>query len=46
MAVQPREKGLMVYTLRRANEVRKMSAINEFDDVPETINEAEVKLAQ
>ena len=46
VAVQPRERGLMMFTLRQASEVRSMSAIDELDQVPEQTNEAEVKLAQ
>ena len=47
--VQPREKGLVMYTLRHANEIRSMNAIDELADVaegPEAVKAAEVKLAQ
>lgn len=46
VAVQPREKGLVMYTLRSAAEVRSMDAIDELDQVPTTLKPAEVKLAQ
>ena len=46
VAVQPRERGLMMYTLRQASEVRQMSAIDELDQVPDEVNADEVKLAQ
>ena len=46
VAVQPRENGLMMFTLRQARELRRMSAIEELDDLPETVNEDEVKLAR
>ena len=46
VAVQPRENGLMMFTLRQASEIRKMSAIDELDEVPDTINDAEVSLAR
>ncbi len=44
--VQPREQGLIMYTLRHANEIRSMEAIDELSDMPETLKPAEVKLAQ
>lgn len=46
VAVQPREKGLMMFTLRAEGEVRRMSAIDELDDLPETVDDAEVQLAR
>lgn len=46
VAVQPREKGLVMYTLRSAAEVRAMSAIDELDHLPTKLKPAEVKLAQ
>jgi DNA end-binding protein Ku len=46
VAVQPRENGLIMYTLRSAAEVRRMSAIDELDQVPTTLKPGEVKLAQ
>ena len=46
VAIQPRENGLVMFTLRRANEVRRMSAIEELDRVPDETSEAEVALAR
>jgi DNA end-binding protein Ku len=44
--VQPREKGLIMYTLRHANEIRSMEAIDELSDMPAKVKPEEVKLAQ
>src|SRR6476660_5299510 len=44
--VQPRDKGLVMYTLRHANEIRSMDAIDELTDMPETAKPDEVKLAK
>ncbi len=44
--VQPRDQGLVMYTLRHANEIRSMDAIDELADMPATVKPAEVKLAQ
>src|SRR5438552_2774272 len=44
--VQPRERGLVMYTLRHAKEIRSMDAIDELSDMPATVKPAEVKLAQ
>jgi DNA end-binding protein Ku len=44
--VQPRAQGLIMYTLRHANEIRSMEAIDELSDMPEKVNASEVKLAQ
>ena len=44
--VQPRENGLIMYTLRHANEIRSMSAIDELEDMPAKVKPEEVKLAQ
>jgi DNA end-binding protein Ku len=44
--VQPRERGLVMYTLRHAAEIRSMDAIDELADMPATIKPEEVKLAQ
>src|SRR5437899_6756960 len=43
--VQPREKGLVMYTLRHANELRSMDAIDELSDMPAKVKPEEVKLA-
>jgi DNA end-binding protein Ku len=44
--VQPREQGLVMYTLRHANEIRSMDAIDELTDMPEKVKPEEVKLAK
>ena len=44
--VQPREQGLVMYTLRHANEIRSMEAIEELTDMPGTVKPEEVKLAK
>ena len=46
VAVQPRGRGLVMLTLRAASEVRRMSAIDELEDLPETVSDAEVQLAR
>src|SRR5262245_28435264 len=44
--VQPRERGLVMYTLRHASEIRSMDAIEELADMPPTVKPEEVKLAE
>src|SRR5215471_8441880 len=44
--VQPRDKGLIMYTLRHANEIRSMEAIDELAEMPAKVKPEEVKLAQ
>jgi DNA end-binding protein Ku len=46
VAIQPRETGLVMYTLRHASEVRTMGAIDELKTVPAKIRPDEVKLAR
>jgi DNA end-binding protein Ku len=46
VAVQPKDKGLVMYTMRRANEIRSMDAIDELADVPVSVKPEEVKLAR
>jgi DNA end-binding protein Ku len=46
VAIQPRENGLVMYTLRHADEVRAMSGIDELKTVPAKIKPDEVKLAR
>ncbi len=46
VAVQPRDRGLMMFTLRQASEIRQMSAIAELDDLPTEVNDSEVNLAR
>ena len=44
--VQPREKGLVMYTLRHAAEIRSMDAIDELGDMPANVKPDEVRLAK
>ena len=44
--VQPRERGLVMYTLRHANEIRSMEAIDELSGVAAVPKADEVKLAK
>jgi DNA end-binding protein Ku len=44
--VQPREQGLVMYTLRHANEIRRMDAIDELGEMPAKIKPDEIRLAQ
>lgn len=44
--VQPRERGLIMYTLRHASEIRSMDAIDELADVPAQVKPQEVALAR
>src|SRR5947209_17736578 len=44
--VQPRDRGLIMYTLRHASVIRSMDAIDELSDVPAKVKPEEVKLAQ
>jgi DNA end-binding protein Ku len=46
VAIQPRENGLVMYTLRHAAEVRAMGAIDELKLVPAKIKPDEVRLAR
>jgi DNA end-binding protein Ku len=46
VAVQPRESGLVMYTMRHAAEIRSMGAIDELGDVPSKVKPDEVKLAK
>jgi DNA end-binding protein Ku len=46
VAVQPRDKGLVMYTMRHAKEVRSMGNIEELDSVPEKVKPDEIKLAR
>jgi DNA end-binding protein Ku len=46
VAVQPRENGLVMYTMRHAAEIRSMGAIDELGDVPAKAKPDEVKLAK
>src|SRR5215510_2101363 len=46
VAIQPRENGLVMYTMRHASEVRSMSAIDELKSVPAKMKPDEVRLAR
>jgi DNA end-binding protein Ku len=46
VAVQPRDKGLVMYTMRHAKEVRSMEAIEELEQVPGKVKPDEIKLAK
>jgi DNA end-binding protein Ku len=46
VAVQPRERGLVMHTLRQAAEVRSMGAIEELERVPTKIKPQEANLAR
>jgi DNA end-binding protein Ku len=44
--VQPREQGLIMYTLRHASEIRSMDAIDELGNMPANLKPAEIRLAE
>jgi DNA end-binding protein Ku len=44
--VQPRERGLIMYTLRHADEIRAMESIDELAQMPAKVKADEVKLAR
>src|SRR5258708_10966896 len=46
VAVEPKDKGLVMYTMRRANEIRSMDAIEELEGVPSKVKPDEIKLAK
>lgn len=46
VAVLPREKGLVMYTLRHAREIRSMDNIEELEGVPSKVKPEEIKLAK
>jgi len=46
VAVQPREKGIVMFTLHHAAEIRSMDAIDELRSVPASIKPDEAKLAR
>jgi DNA end-binding protein Ku len=46
VAVQPKENGLVMYTLRTADEVRSMGEIDELGSVPSKVKPEEIKLAK
>lgn len=46
VAVQPRDRGFVMFTMRQADEIRAMNEISELDSVPSTIRPEEAKLAR
>ena len=46
VAVLPRDKGLVMYTMRHAKEVRSMEQIEELESVPAKVKPEEIKLAK
>ena len=46
VAVQPRENGLVMYTMRHAKEIRSMDNIEELESVPSKVKPDEIKLAK
>jgi DNA end-binding protein Ku len=46
VAVQPKDNGLVMYTMRHAKEVRSMDHIEELGDVPTKVKPEEIKLAK
>jgi DNA end-binding protein Ku len=46
VAVQPRENGLVMYTMRHSKEVRSMDNIEELGSVPSKVKPDEIKLAK
>ena len=46
VAVQPRENGLVMYTMRHSKEVRSMDQIEELETVPSKVKPDEIKLAK
>jgi DNA end-binding protein Ku len=46
VAVQPKDRGLVMYTMRHAAEIRSMSHIEELDTVPDKVKPEEIKLAK
>ena len=46
VAVQPRENGLVMYTMRHSKEVRGMDQIEELETVPTKVKPEEIKLAK
>jgi len=46
VAIRPRERGLVMFTLHRAAEIRGMAQIDELQQVPEKVKPEAVKLAR
>ena len=46
VAIEPRDNGMVMFTLRRVDEIRAMDNIDELKDVPRKVNPDEVTLAR
>jgi DNA end-binding protein Ku len=46
VAVQPRENGLVMYTMRHSKEIRSMDNIEELGDVPAKVKPEEIRMAK
>jgi DNA end-binding protein Ku len=46
VAVKPQERGLVMYTLHHAGEIRSMSTVDELAKVPKDVKAEEIKLAK
>ena len=46
VAVQPHERGIVMYTLHHAAEIRSIDAVEELNSVPAKVKPEEIKLAQ
>ncbi len=46
VAVRPKDRGLVMYTLHHAGEIRSMGSIDELQTVPDKIKPDEIKLAR
>jgi DNA end-binding protein Ku len=46
VAIEPRETGMIMFTLRREDEVREIGNIDELKDVPRKVNSEEITLAR
>jgi DNA end-binding protein Ku len=46
VAVQPKDNGLVMYTMRHAKEIRSMGEIEELGSVPDKVKPEEIKLAK
>jgi DNA end-binding protein Ku len=46
VAVRPQQRGIAMYTLHHAGEIRSIDVVEELGSVPETVNADEMKLAR
>jgi DNA end-binding protein Ku len=46
VAVKPQQRGIVMYTLHHAAEIRGIEAVDELNSVPETVKPEEIKLAK